>query len=57
MNNRGRSSETVNAFRVIQYGEEDARERDGETAQGIEREHGTVADEDGGDMRAETAEH
>jgi len=41
----------------MEYGEEDARERDGETAQGIEREHGTVADEDGGDIRAETAEH
>ena len=41
----------------MEYGEEDARERDGETAQGAKGKHGAVADEDGGDIRLETAEY
>ena len=57
MNNRGRSSETVNAFRVMEYGEEDAHERNGKAAQGAKREHGAVTDENGRDFGIETAQH
>lgn len=34
----------------MEYGEEDARERNGKAAQGAKREHGAVTDENGGDF-------
>ena len=38
----------------MEYGEEDARERNGKAAQGAKREHGAVTDENGGDFGIET---
>ena len=34
----------------MEYGEEDAHERNGKAAQGAKREHGAVTDENGGDF-------
>ena len=47
----------MSAFRVMEYGEEDAHERNGKAAQGAKREHGAVTDENGGDFGIETAQH
>lgn len=41
----------------MEYGEEDARERNGKAAQGAKREHGAVTDENGGDFGIETAQY